>query len=312
MLKMIASASIMSFLIISMSETASAQDLFTKKGFFSQFEPATENLQKVTAKQTIGGYPILQIGDEMRLVLSKVNYSTGVVTPLGRAYFVTTRDKKFHTALNVTANLESSNMSDWIDTPCKREDFLWKRSIGASINDVNCASINHLVNYFVNPTGDFQQIYRTLKDEEIEIPPTTITVTFTRYKPRGQRLVYDVVINPENYGIERDSTTVWGGSVWYKDFIKRDPKKIEFVEKLKKWATDVQDQIDAAFEKDANAFSNLKPLDDYLTPSESKMKNENSNNLEEKLVKLKSLYDKGLLTEVQYNDQVKGVLNEKR
>jgi hypothetical protein len=309
MSKIIEKLSVMSALSLLMVLPVSAQDLFVKKGMFSQFETTSENLGKIAAKQTIGGYPILRISDEMRLMLSKVTYSTGVVAPLGRAVIIATKNKKFHTALDVTANLESSNSSDWTDTPCKREDFLWKRSIGLSIRDVNCVSINHRVNFFVSPTGDFQQIYRALKDEEIEIPPTVITVAFTRYRPSGQRLVYIVEVNPEIYGVERDGSTVWGSSGWYKDFVKRDSKKLEFIERLKKWATDTQDRMDVAFKKDERAFIDLKSLDDYFVEVESRLKNEQANNPEEKLTKLKSLYEKGLLTELQYNDQVKIILS---
>jgi hypothetical protein len=234
-----------------------AQELFAKKGIFSPFEATTEKLHKVTSKNTIGGYPILRLDDEMRLMLSRVNYSTGVVAALGRAVIISTKNKKFLNALDATANLEWSNASDWTDTPCKRENFLWKRSTGLSFRDVNCVSINHTVNFFVRPTGDFQQIYKTLKDEEVEIPPTTLTIAFTRYRPDGQRLVYIVDVNPEIYGIERDATTIWGSSGWYKDFVTRDPKKVEFIDRLKKWATDVQDRMDMAFKKDTSHIRKL-------------------------------------------------------
>lgn len=309
MLKKVKTLTAMCLLSV-MAGTCFAQELFAKKGMFLPFEATTEKLQKITTKNTIGGYPILLLNDEMRLMLSRVTYSTGVVAPLGRAVIISTKNKKFLTALDTTANLESSNSSDWTDTPCKREDFLWKRSTGLSIKDVNCVSINHRVNFFVSPTGDFQQIYRTLKDEDVEIPPTTLTVAFTRYRPNGQRLVYIVEVNPEIYGLERDATTIWGSSGWYKDFVTRDSKKVEFIERLKKWATDVQDRMDNAFKKDARAFLDLKSLDEYLIGVENKDKKLPANNAEEKLTRIKALYEKGLLTELQFNEQVKNVLNE--
>jgi len=299
-------------LTLMMTASVLAQDLFVKKGIFSPYEPATEKLQKITPKNTVGEYPILQVGDEMRLLMSKVNYSTGAIVPLGRVVMFTSRDKKFHAGLEMTANLQQTNMSDWTDTPCKREDFLWKRSVGGKISDVNCVTINHIVNFFVNPTGEFQQMLVIAKADGIEIPPTIIRTTFTRYSSGGQRLVYAVNINPEYYGIERDATTIWGASGWYKDFITRDAKKLEFIERLKKWATDVQDRMDSAFKKDGKAFVDLKSLEEYLVGSESKGNEvkEQGSLAEEKLSKLKSLYEKGLLTETQYNEQVKTILNK--
>jgi hypothetical protein len=299
-------------LTLMMTASVFAQDLFVKKGIFSPYETATEKLQKITAKNTVGEYPILRVGDEMRLLMSKVNYSTGTVGALGRVVLFTSRDKKFHAGLDMTANLEQTNAPDWVDTPCKREDFLWKRSVGEHFRNVNCVSINHFVNFAVNPTGEFQQIVALIKDEGIEITPTMIRTIFTRYTSGGRRLVYTVDINPEHYGIERDATTIWGASGWYKDFIKRDTKKLEFIERLKKWATDVQDRMDSAFKKDGKAFVDLKSLDEYLVGSESKGNEvkEQGSLAEEKLSKLKSLYEKGLLTETQYNEQVKTILNK--
>lgn len=290
---------------------AMAQDLFAKKSMFSQFEPVAEKFQKLDKKNTIGEYPTLQPADGMQVVFSKVHFSTGAVVPLGRVVTFGSKGNKLHVAVDTTANLNQTASSDWTDTPCKREDFLWKRSIGGKFKDANCASINHIVNYFVTTTGEFQQIAVYAKDQGIEIPPTIIRVSFTRYGSDGRRLVYLVDVNPELYGIERDATTPWGSNGWYKDFVKRDAKKVEFLERLKKWATDVQDRMDDAFAKSPRAFAGLNSLDEYLSPSSKTepTKTDPDSQTEGKLVKLKALYEKGLLTEAQYNEQVKAVLN---
>ncbi|BCO26329.1 hypothetical protein MIZ03_1209 [Rhodoferax lithotrophicus] len=248
-----------------MAASASSQDLFVKKSLFSQYEPATEKFQKIDTKNTVGDYPILKIGEEMQLMYSKVNYSTGVVVPLGRVAMFSERNKKYLVGLDITANLQQTNMSDWTDTPCKRENYLWKRSIGGEFKDVNCVTINHLVSFFSTPTGEFQQILVSMKDAGVEIPPTVLRTTFTRYEANGRRLVYVVDVNPEQYGVDRDATTPWGSNGWYKDFISRDPQRVEFLARLKKWAIDVQDRMDSAFKKDAKAFADLKPIHDYLT-----------------------------------------------
>lgn len=68
--------------------------------------------------------------------------------------------------------------------------------------------------------------------------------------------------------------------------------------------------MDNAFKKDARAFLDLKSLDEYLIGVENKDKKLPANNAEEKLTRIKALYEKGLLTELQFNEQVKNVLNE--
>lgn len=291
-----------------------AQELFYKKGIFSQYESQVEKNQIISDKSTIGEYPILRTGEEMKAVFSKVNYSTGVSVPLGRVTMFSQRDKRFLFGVDVTANLSQASSSDWVDEPCKREDFIWKRAIGKSIKDVNCVSINHIVNYFVNPTGEFQQILVWAKDEGIEIPPIIIRVTFTRYAPDMRRLVHTVDINPEQYGIPRDTTLPWGSNGWHKNFIGRDKKRVDFIENVKKWAVDIQDRMDAAFTKDVKAFVDVRGLNAYLDSS-VKVGDVKSNvgieKVEDILLRLKSLFDKGLLTEVQYNEQVKEVLSKK-
>ncbi len=191
---------------------------------------------------------------------------------------------------------------------------MWKRSVGKAFTSVNCVSINHIVNYFVRPTGEFQQMLVWFNDQGIDVPPTIVRVEFTRYAPNTRRLVYRVDINPEHYGIARDATGVWGANGWHKNFISRDQKKVDFIENLKKWAIDVQDRMDNAFDKDARAFSNLKTLTAYLQPSSDQPKNKDGINVsttEDQLAKVKSLFEKGLITEIQYNEQVKDILNKK-
>jgi hypothetical protein len=304
-------------IIIALSYTfllgsVAAQDMFAKKSLFSPYEATVEKYQVISGKSTIGEYPQLQIGEKMRVVYANVSSSTGVSIPLGRITLFSEREKKLLYAVDTIVNLEPGRMSGWTDEPCKRDNFLWKRSIGGEFQNINCASINHFTEYYVYPTGDFQQIVVWAKDEGIEIPPTIIRVSFTRYSSGGKRIVYVVDINPEQYGIARDATMIWGSSSWHKDFIKRDPRKVEFIEKLKLWATDVQDQMDRALNKDGKAFVGMKNLDEYLRDSVKKEgipKVANENTTEQKLIRLKTLYEKGLMTESQYNDQVKEVLS---
>ncbi len=293
---------------------ASAQDLFARKSAFSQWESVVEKSQVVTERNSVGGYPVLKVDEEMRALFSKLNYSTGVTVPLGRVYLASQKEKKFAVAIDITGNLSQASSSDWKDEPCKREDFLWKRSLGKDFRSVNCVSINHIVNYFVRPTGEFQQMLVWFNDQGIDVPPTIVRVEFTRYAPNTRRLVYRVDINPEHYGIARDATGVWGANGWHKNFISRDQKKVDFIENLKKWAIDVQDRMDNAFDKDARAFSNLKTLTAYLQPSSDQPKNKDGINVsttEDQLAKVKSLFEKGLITEIQYNEQVKDILNKK-
>ena len=248
------------FSIIAISTSSSAQELFNGK------EPiAFSFLQKVLPTQSIGGYPILNIGGEWKLVHLKTTYSSGMASglPLGNTYMVDIRDNKFFAAFEMQGNLESMNMSDWVDEPCKRNNFLWKRSIGGQFKDINCVSINHHTKYFTSPTGDFQQYLAQFRQIGLEIPPTVIRIEFTRYSNNGRRLLYKVTVNPELFGFERDSEPLWGTNSWYKDFSLKDSRKAEFIASLAKWAEDVQNRIDDAFDKKMGAFSGVAAFPSY-------------------------------------------------
>lgn len=155
-----------------------AQELFSGRN------PASFSfLQEVLPTQTIGGYPMLDIGGAWKLVHLKTTYSTGTASglPLGNTYMVDIRDNKFFAAFEMQGNLESMSMIDWVDEPCKRDDFLWKRSTGGQFRDINCATINHHTNYFTSPTGTFQKYLAQFRQIGLEIPPTILRIDFTRY-----------------------------------------------------------------------------------------------------------------------------------
>lgn len=222
-------------------------------------------MQKVPATQNMRGYPILGLGNEYGLALLKTSYSTPHQIPLGNAHFIDIMDGKFVALLYVQGNLGTDRMaSDWTDEPCKSENFLWKRSTGRQLRDVNCASINHIVRYFVSPTGDYQQFLIYFREKGIDIPPTIVRVVFTRYSERGARLIYQLDVNPEFFGIARDSEQVWGANGWHKRFIQKDARKTAFLAGMTKWAEDVQVRMDRAFEKDPAAFAGMPEFGNYI------------------------------------------------
>lgn len=246
-----------SFILLSIlifSTAVIAQDLFNGR------DPINFSfLQKAQPNQSLGGYPLLILGGDLGLVHLKTTYSTGMVSglPLGNTFMVDIRENKFFAALEMQGNLESMSISDWIDEPCKRDNFLWKKSTGGAFKNINCASINHMTKYFTSPTGDYQQYLAKFRQMGLEIPPTIIRIEFTRYSDNGRRLVYKVTVNPEMFGFERDAEPLWGTNSWYKDFALKDPKKAEFITSLSRWAEDVQSRMDAAFDKKLNAFAGI-------------------------------------------------------
>lgn len=262
----------LAFALIYLSSCGSvgADELFTKSGFFSAFEPRKfEFLERIPSSSTMGGYPLLKLGGDLGLMHLKLSHLTGAASgiPLGNATLVDFRENKFFASIDMQGNLENGRASDWTDEPCKRNDMLWKRSTGGAVSRVNCATINHNTKFFTNPTGDFQQYLVKIREMKVEIPPTVIRIEFTRYSDNGRRLVYAVRINPEMFGFDRDAEPVWGANSWHKAFSEKDPKKTAFIVALSRWAEAVQDKMDEAFERNQNAFDNIPPITNFVSNS---------------------------------------------
>ncbi|MES2977133.1 MAG: hypothetical protein V4731_01820 [Pseudomonadota bacterium] len=244
-----------------------AQELFVRQGFSGYAPIKMTSLEVVGREATVGGYPMLQTGLDLKFLTANVFSSTGVVLPMGQIIVGAHREKKLLFMMNMRTNLEQNRAQSWNDDPCKRTDLLWKRATGG-IQDVNCATINHGANFLRNPSGNFAKADFELKEAAIETPATVIQVAFDRLGRNMQYLSYIVQINPEQFGFERDSSA-WATNSWHKDRIAKDPKKLEFIARLVKWAEDVQSRMEPAFQKDPNAFSSLASLDSYLTEKSS-------------------------------------------
>ena len=268
-------------------------------------------MEPIPQSSTLSGYPILSIGHDLKLIHLKTSYSTGVSLALGNASFVDVRDGKFFASIDMVANLETGNMSDWVDEPCKRDDFLWKRSTGGAFRRINCATMNHNTKFFANPTGDFQQYLVKFREMKLDLPPTIIRIDFTRYSEQGRRLVYRVRINPEMFGFERDAEPMWGANSWHKVFSSKDPKKAEFIAVLAKWAESVQDKMDDAFDKNPVAFSSTHFPTNYVISvadtaaqfSPALQGSGSRKSTEASLQELRSLFEKGLLNKDEYDSK---------
>ncbi len=242
------------FCVFVASQIASAADVFVKE------EPRPFNLgDPLEVDATIGGYPIWAGEKKWRLVKVDKHDSKGIDSvSLGEVSLFQTEDKKFVAAMQVSANLSENRFgSDWTDEPCKRDDMLFKESIGGKFTNVNCVTINHVVGFFNNPSKEYAAAYALLKEQGIDIPPTVLLVTFTRYTEGGRRFVTALSINPELAGFTRDQETHWGRSPWHKSQSFNDPKKKQFIDALGVWALKFARQMDDAFKKKSDAFASI-------------------------------------------------------
>lgn len=246
---------------------------------FDRYEPRTHNLlERLEANATIGGYPIWNGEGKWRLVEIKRSDSTGTAmsVPMGRVTVIQTENKQFVAAMDVNANLAQGTASDWTDEPCKRDDLLFKASLGGAFTNINCVTLNHLADYQRNPGGKFAEAIAEVRSQGIEIPPTVLLITATRYSSNLRRLQVKLILNPEIEGFERTNES-WGRSPWRKSQALKDPKKRAFIDSLSAWSVNFAKALDQAFEKKIDAFSSIPTWRTSLqqtvvdTPTEKKL-----------------------------------------
>jgi hypothetical protein len=212
---------------------------------------------KIDEGSTIGGYPIWNGENKWRYLASAKWDTSGATASLGQITAFQTENKQLVAVMVAEGNLTQAQSSGWTDEPCKRDDYLFKASLGGKFSNVNCVTINHITGYPGNVGGKDAEAFSFFKTHEVETPPTVIRMTFTRYTSNMRRYVVKLTINPEIMGFKREPGTVWGQNPWHKSQALLDPEKKKFVEDLGVWAGAFAGQMDAAFEKKPDAFKSI-------------------------------------------------------
>jgi hypothetical protein len=277
---------------------------------FDRYEPRQFRLaDQLEPNATIGGYPIWNAENRWRLYEVLRSDSTGVAmpVPLGTVNVFQTEEKKFVATMSVKANLAQGSANDWTDEPCKRNDMLFKSSLGGTFKDINCVTINHITDYYRNPSGKAAELFALLKKDGVDIPPTVLRLTFTRYSGGQRWLSVTLTINPELAGFPRESES-WGRSSWNKSQAFSDPAKKRFIDLLGVWAMQFAKQMDVAFEKKHDAFISVPSWRSTLNAQSTGTPQLAKPSKEEQLTELKRLFDKGLITHAVYLEKQKLIL----
>ncbi len=301
------------------SQVAVAADVFDR------YKPRPFNLaDKLEADANIGGYPIWQGEKQWRLFnIASIDTKNSVSNvPMGRVGLFQTEGKTFIALMTVDANLAEGSASDFTSEPCKRDDLLFKASLGGKFSNINCATINHITNFPGNPGGRDAELYSLIKEQGVDVPPTVLRFRFTRYTSHNRVLEVSLFINPELAGFPREVEPQWGRSPWHRSQAFNDPEKKRFVDNLGAWALQFAKQMDMAFEKNNHAFTSVPswrsviaalPLADPIKPKvleETTKAGVAKSPKEDQLKELQRLYDLGLIAEAVFHERQRAVLNQ--
>ena len=207
---------------------------------------------------TIAGYPIWNGEGKWRIfnIEKRESSGNGDKVPIGDVELFQTEGKSFVAMMKVSANLGGASIK-WLGDPCKREDMLYKASVGKSVWQDNCVTINHISGFYANPPTKGVPLYARLKEQGIEIPPTILQIQFTRNGSGGNFINTVLSINPELMGFARETEPNWGRNPWNKTQSFNDPVKKQFIDALSAWALKFANQMDSGLDKKPDAFSTI-------------------------------------------------------
>ncbi len=282
---------------------------FAQDFFQNQKTVAQKHLATVQSSNSISGYPVLIPDEPWKFMFSGVYQTTGTGSglPFGEVYGVKVSDSNIvQYAIDIQANLaQRADIGDWTDEPCKGSDHLWMSSIGGKFKDINCATINFNSEFKNHNASVYLNVFGKARNISYSIPATTIQVLFVRYGSAGRRLQYKININPIYHGFKPEDESNKSINGWNKLFYVKDVNKKKFIENVSKWAADIQKNMDKAYGGDLEAFVGVPKYSDYLKANISV--NIERESVEEKLRNLKSLFEKNLINERQYDEQVKSI-----
>lgn len=267
----------------------SAESAFSDDFFDDNFSRDYKAIAYLTENSTIGGYPIYKGGRTWK-VLSGKSSLNNENWRLGSVSFLSPINQKYFAEMHLTANLNENNGHYSADI-CNGVHLV-KFNKGGGLYD-NCLIIDPYL--------------ATVRGKNI----TTLQIRVRNSQLSARLYDLNLLLNVEYLGFP--DTGVYD---WTDDSISRDSRKKKLIEKLIDWATRLQDGVSKAidYKKPKDAFDNVPLLSELLNTTadnsiilESKVEEPVltlpafiPKTIEQRLSELKSLLDKKLINQNQY------------
>ena len=191
-----------------------------------------------------------------------VGQQNGAAT--GQAYLVQSDPQgKFMAAASFRTPLSSTSVPRWNDSLCDRKDTLHRDAFSGRFDFPECLLINHVVSFWGGaPTNEFdRKVWDWYQKNNVSLPKTALVASYRKYAS-GDFVNVSVAVNPEVFGQEPAVKTAWAESEWHPLVIKNDPKRVAFVENLKKWSYVMAENAGATLANRKPKLDSLPSLDD--------------------------------------------------
>lgn len=202
--------------------------------------------------------------------------------------------------------LASTFTKSWTDPLCNRKDTLYRDSFSGRFDFPECLLINHKVGFWLNVpvNANDRKIWEWYAANKIKLPLTVLTGSYRKYFA-GDYVNVEVTINPEYFGQDKSLKSVWVESEWHPLIIKNDLKRLDYLENFKKWLYVMVNNASATLKDRKPKLSLLPALDEFngaLTKVSSDLNNKlEIISIEQRLLNLKVLFDKGLISKEQFD-----------
>lgn len=275
----------------------------------------------------IGNYPVgTVVNGALKMPYIKVPMPTGPWTVIsatqspnnngqtvGTIYLAQILSGKFIGYAMISSNADLSR-TGWVTLQeCRRTDMLFVEHAADSSLTEGCWWINHIRMAGENESNEGRRIFSFAAEEHSRVPLNLIEVG-TRITDRSTFLTARWRFNPELDGIAPPKSELWVTSEFNKNQIMHYPERVRYVEKLKEFGREWYPLVRKGFAGKLPEIAQYpSPHSDVVealaSPSNAPVTVADQPTVEERLKRLKSLLDKGLISESEYDQKRHDILS---
>lgn len=237
------------------------------------------------------------------------NKQNSLLAQVELASFVDGKTLAGYIIVNLNEDISGSGWD--VNKFCSRTD-VYHLMRGPDVpTDQTCWGVNH---YVFEKTSTYKPVQgsniQTAVARRGQTMPGTMVTSLFRFANRNNFLTYQVFTNPTLAGFA-DESGKWADSSWHKDLVANDPKKVAFLEQTKAQSAALFDTMkDGAIYKERAGTTATPPVPPAPGAMPVVETPPDAPTIEQRLVRLKDLFDRNLITQAEYEAKRKQIIDE--